>query len=698
MINENSKLKYHQTIALLLVFFAFFMSALVSRTVFERMPHLEDEVTYLFQARIFARGDVVIETPQPRQSYWQPFVVDYSETGKRFSKYSPGWSALLAIGVNMGQTWIINAFCGMLSVALVYRLGREIYNPDAGIIAAALLAFSPMALLLNASLMGHTSALFFFTSFMYAYWRTEKTQNWLWGVVAGFALGLLVINRPLTAIGVTVPFIVWSGFKVLWAAYQDSLILYHKDRLPAAKFNYTLWKTLRPLLILGAITLFFAIALPFYNNAATGEPEKNLYTLVWPYDQAGFGECCGRHGHTIVKGMNHSRWDLSLMAADLFGWQIANKTTPDFWVHQSLPIESTFSFFARSNKSFIFKSGITLRLRDHLRTESDYWPLIGLSFFILPFGLWAGFRKWWMRGWLLIALWWLVMPLLANSIELQEYIVRIVGDLSTWLPSNFRGNIIQITRDVLIDFDFLKTDSEAIWRWLKLGALWMLLPGAIFVIVYPLNKIRKTSWTWLLLGVVVGLVGLQLAYWIGSQRYSTRYYYEALSALALIAALPIAWLARWENKWIKTPIAWLNPHLSRLIVYSIFAVVLLWSLDSYSTPRINALRRFNFISPELPQEIEKRRVDDSPVLVIVTAAPDEGVLWRSYGSLMVVTSPYLDSDIVVARDSSSGGSMRQQIIDRFPDRQIIELQAAGNTWCFPENLESDEDDRYWCNK
>src|SRR5688572_28153218 len=82
--------------AMLLVFFAFSMSAVLSRTVFERLPHLEDEVAYLYQAKIFARFQAVVPIPEPRRAYWQPFVVDYSTSGNRFGKYTPGWSALLS--------------------------------------------------------------------------------------------------------------------------------------------------------------------------------------------------------------------------------------------------------------------------------------------------------------------------------------------------------------------------------------------------------------------------------------------------------------------------------------------------------------------------------------------------------------------------------------------------------------------------
>jgi hypothetical protein len=192
-------MKRYHFIVLLLIAFSMVMSALISRVVFERLPHLEDEVAYLFQAKTYAGGHLVIDSPEPRRAYWQPFVVDYAPTGERFSKYTPGWPALLTIGVLFGQPWIINAFLAGLTVALTYRLGSEIFNPDVGLIATVLTAFSPMALLLNATLMGHTAALYGVTLFFYAYWRIERGRHALrWGIIAGIALGLVVTTRPLT--------------------------------------------------------------------------------------------------------------------------------------------------------------------------------------------------------------------------------------------------------------------------------------------------------------------------------------------------------------------------------------------------------------------------------------------------------------------------------------------------------------------
>ncbi len=531
---------FHSIVALGLVLFSVGMSTLVSNRVFERLPHLEDEVAYLFQAKTYAGGNLVIETPEPRRAFWQPFVVDYRPTGLRFSKYTPGWPLLLTVGVWLGQPWVINAFLSGLNIALVYRLGRAIFGRDAGLVAATLTAFSPMALLLNGSLMGHTAALLGVTLFLYAYWRLEKQRRSLrWGIIAGAALGFVVATRPLTAIGISFPLMLWSGLRLLRAYY----------------LRCDLFVVLRPLLALSSVTILLALTIPIYSAAATGDPGKNLYTLVWSYDRVGFGECCGRNVHSLEKGLRHVRFDLSLLAADLFGWQLEDL--------RNLP-----TYLGDLLETGQLGSSITSELQEHLRTKGDYWPLTGISWLLLPFGLLAGWRK---------------------------------------------------------------------------------------------------RWTWLLALTALSLIAVHLAYWIGSQRYSTRYYFEALSAFAILSALPIAWIMqRWRLRWL---------------VYGLLLVGMIFTLYAYSTPRIDALYRFNFISPEILTGIEARRSSDDPVLVIVSG---NDVRWRALGVLMAVTSPYLDSDIVGAWDNLTEGT-RAAIVARFPDREIIEMAAVGNDVWFVDN-------------
>lgn len=583
---------YQDGLVLVLILFCFGMSAFVSREVFHGLPHLEDEIAYLYQARIFAGGQVVVDTPEPRRSFWQPFVVDYD--GRRFGKYTIGYPLALALGVLMGAWWVVNALGACLSVALVYRLGGEIFNRDVGVIGAGLLAFSPMALLLNGTLMPHALALCYGLVFVLAYRRLEGDGRLRWGALAGVMLGLFVLTRPLTALAFAFPFIVMSGARLavtLWMA---------QDRLQVV------WRRLAPLLVLSVVTLGFAGLTPAFNAIATGDARQNLYELVWHYDRIGFGECCGRNGHTLEKAFFHARYDLSLTAADLFGWQLG-----------------------------VIDEGI----RRHWLTSSSYYPNVGLSFLLLPLGLFIGLG--WRSGRRLVALW------------------RWLGGAGWLLVA-----VLWVLWGVHQPQALLR-DATFAWGWILSALLWVSLPIIMATLVTPEDSVR---YTWLLVAIVLSILLFQMTYWIGSQRYSTRYYYEAIGAVVLLSALPIGWLAR---------------RVGRGLVYGGLGVVLMASLLGYSLPRVGVLEGFNNVSRQHLEALEARRVDERPILVLVTGAAsgEDRVSWRAMGTFMSQTSPYLDSDIVLAWDYMSAG-VRERILAQFPDHQVITLSAAGDEAIF----------------
>ncbi len=321
-------MKRSSLIALVFVWVAMFGALQVSRQVFDRLPHLEDEFAYLYQARVFENGDITADTLYPNRAYWQPFTINHE--GQRFSKYPPGWSMLLALGTGTNAPWVVNAWFAGLTVALVYRFGRELYDPTAGVIAAILLSLSPIALLQAGSLMSHTSALFFATAFAYGLWRLERIGagrgRVFWGALAGLALGMLVANRPLASLGVALPFIAYSLLRLAWLLLRD---------------RRTLFPAFRGLVVLGLCAILLGMLFPAYNRAVIGDPTKNLYTLIWEYDRWGFGEGIGRYGgstqdeftasgikismtthagHSFERGWDQTERDTTCYFRDLYGW------------------------------------------------------------------------------------------------------------------------------------------------------------------------------------------------------------------------------------------------------------------------------------------------------------------------------------------------------------------------------------------
>jgi 4-amino-4-deoxy-L-arabinose transferase-like glycosyltransferase len=292
-------------LALIIAIGACVAAAWASQAVFERIPHLEDEFANLWEAEVMADGKINVTSPEFPRSFMVPFVVDYE--GLRFGKYTPGWPAVLSFGVRLGVPWLVNALLAGAAAWLAYRLGSRFGGQAVGLLAALLVATSPMFLLLSASLMSHTLGVFL---------TLALTLGWLDGVVArplqprfpralpvivaGLSLGLLTVTRPLTAVGVGLPF----GIHGAW-------LLVSGDR-----------RARRAVLSAGALALVIAGLLLIWQWELTGDALRNPYTLWWPYDRIGFGPGYGvaEGGHTLNQARINTKFNLRVGQHDLYGW------------------------------------------------------------------------------------------------------------------------------------------------------------------------------------------------------------------------------------------------------------------------------------------------------------------------------------------------------------------------------------------
>jgi hypothetical protein len=101
----------------------------------QQFPLSGDDYSYLYQAKLFAAGKLYAEDPLYDRAL--PFY-DCLATNcfrddqrRRFSQFSPGWPALLAVGVNLGAPWLINPLLAALLIFLMLeyveqRMGKEL--------------------------------------------------------------------------------------------------------------------------------------------------------------------------------------------------------------------------------------------------------------------------------------------------------------------------------------------------------------------------------------------------------------------------------------------------------------------------------------------------------------------------------------------------------------------------------------------
>ena len=298
--------------ALLLAIAGFITSALVTQRTFEGIPHIEDEIAYVWQAKALNDGHLTIPSPPNPKSFLVPFVVDYQ--GERFGKYPPGWPALLALAIRLDIRPWVNPLLAGLGVWLTYLLGKKICGQWVGLLAAGLTVTSPFFLMNSGSLLSHPFGLvlsaFFALGWLESFWLPKSGEiadnsqkpkgHWWYPILSSLALGGLILTRPYTALAIALPFGIHGLYLLIRGNAQTRLRL----------------------MVFGLISLFFVGLYLLWQYSLTGNALLNPYTLWWPYDQIGFGPGHGRGeaGNTLSLAWLNLRNSLNAGSFDLFGW------------------------------------------------------------------------------------------------------------------------------------------------------------------------------------------------------------------------------------------------------------------------------------------------------------------------------------------------------------------------------------------
>jgi hypothetical protein len=296
------KTKIFDRLALILSIAAFFAAAYFSTDVFEGLPHIEDEITYVWQARLAASGKLITESPVCPECFLEPFVID--KDGYRFGKYPPGWPAMLSLGIRLGVRDYLNPFLSTFYVWLAYLLVKKLFDPVTGLISTFLTLFSPFFLMNSGSLLAHPWSLFLMAVFAHGWLdtldETGKIPKWMSATAAMLSMGLLILTRPLTAVGICLPFFIQGVYLLIkGSARQKQSILAIGSVVAVMSGLYLLWQ-----------------------YRVTGDALQNPYTLYWPYDRIGFGPGYGLHpdGHQLKYAWVNAKFSLFVGSSDLFGW------------------------------------------------------------------------------------------------------------------------------------------------------------------------------------------------------------------------------------------------------------------------------------------------------------------------------------------------------------------------------------------
>lgn len=363
--------------------FVVLLAAALSYFVYQAYPHVPDEAQYLFQARYMAAGQLTVKAPAVPEAF-SLYMVPYLDD-QWYSIFSPGWPAMLAVGVWAGVEWLVNPVLAGVCILLAYVFFQQVYDRRSARIAVILLSCSPWFIFMGMNFMGHMFTLASALAAAVILLNSLASRRTWTCLLAGGLIGVVSLIRPLDGaivavlLGITV-----LAYSITW-----------RQRILSATA-----------LVSGTIATA-SLVLP-YDMAVTGNafvmPIDAYYTkYFWPKVMAlGFGPERGMGwgldafpGHSPLEALINAALNTSLLQTELFGWGVG-----------SLLI---IAFFVLSGKA----------------RRKDLWTLLSIMAFAGTYGLYwyNGGPDFGARYWFLS-----IIPLVALTVSGIERLSRLASN------------------------------------------------------------------------------------------------------------------------------------------------------------------------------------------------------------------------------------------------------------------------------
>lgn len=337
--------------------FVLIACAVLSYFSFQNVPHVEDEVIYLMQAKMLAQGQLAVPAPPSPESF--EFYLMDTHKGLWFATTFPGWAMVLAVGTWLNATWLVNPVLAAGGILLAHALFKSAFDRGSANIAILLMACSPWFLLMSSSLMLHTLTLALMLGTWLLLSKSKDSNRALFALAAGGLMGLFFLTRPMEGLLIGT----LSGLWVVSFSWRERRL-----KLVAA---YSLG-----CIIIGA-------GLFAFNAYLTGSPLEtplNAYVAeIWGEGRNGYGfrENVGPPnwggvdlypGHSPLEALIHLQNNAYFLNFEFLGWGIG-----------SLFLAGVFVLWGRWTRYHLYLGAIVLMT---LVLYSLYW--FAGSFYIGP--------------------------------------------------------------------------------------------------------------------------------------------------------------------------------------------------------------------------------------------------------------------------------------------------------------------------
>ena len=275
--------------------------ATLAHVVFDARPLLVDEIFQVFQARVFADGDLTRPVAEHPEFFSGMHLVEAE--GRAFAHFPPGHSVMLAVGELLGAPWIIVPLAGGIAVAAfgLYLRSAE-SRPTVRLAAVLLFALAPFFAFMSATYMNHTTALMWLMIAIAALAQTVRDdgRRVAAALVCGLALGITATIRPIDAVAFALP----AGTWLLVRAIRDR-------------------RRWREAVIAGVGVALPLAALAWFNARTTGDPLVLGYEMLWGKEHGlGFRTTPWGAAHSPARGLELVNLYFLRLQTFLFEWPI----------------------------------------------------------------------------------------------------------------------------------------------------------------------------------------------------------------------------------------------------------------------------------------------------------------------------------------------------------------------------------------
>ena len=263
-----------------------------------------DTASYLFQAKLFAKGKISVPVPsqtingeitiepngKPMPEYgFSPSPHINMLNGKWYSKYPFGNALMMMFGVFINAPWLIPALATGGALLLLFLLVRDTYGKQIALIAAVIALISPATAGMGSTWFSEPVSRFFLTLFLFSLVRTlNNPGDVIYPLISGSALGYAFNTRPLSAM----VFGFVGGAFALYHLYkpaksEESTPESDTEVLDKSQTQRQLIRQLGVFLIPFAVLVLMCMS---WNYHFTDDPFMFTHTAAQPHDKIGFGK------------------------------------------------------------------------------------------------------------------------------------------------------------------------------------------------------------------------------------------------------------------------------------------------------------------------------------------------------------------------------------------------------------------------